>query len=156
MGTYGTFSNRPLYGGARRREAFTVLVKNVFSADCITKSTPTSTTNLPLDFLLCQVFHSYHLIPSLHRLSSIKLSEKIRDRALVVSFWINVSIGQFWFQISDELVKFWLTSGWKNMHFSNHSKGINEPWRLHLRHFITLGSLYFSHKLRCESLALSA
>ena len=66
MGTYGTFSNRPLYGGTRRREAFTVLVKNMFSGHCITKSTPTSTTNLPLDFLLCQVFHSHHLISSLH------------------------------------------------------------------------------------------
>jgi hypothetical protein len=84
MGTYGTFSIRRLYGGARRREAIRVLLKNMFSAGCITKSTPTYTTNLALDFLLCQVFHSHHLISSLHLrlfpifLDIIKLSKKIR------------------------------------------------------------------------------
>jgi len=82
MGTFGTFSNRPLYGGALVREAFIVLVKNIFSADCITNGTPIYTTNLHLDFLLCQVFHSYHLVASLRLslfsifLATIKLSGK--------------------------------------------------------------------------------
>ena len=52
MGPYGTFLNRPLYGGALLREFYIVVIENMFYAYYNTRDTPTHATNLTVDFLL--------------------------------------------------------------------------------------------------------
>ncbi len=72
MCTYGTFSNRPLDGGARVIEVLQISVTNVFRKLRHEKHSYIYVTNLSFDVQLCPVFYSNHLMSSL-RLSLFPL-----------------------------------------------------------------------------------